>query len=81
MPPASVQIWGALAVTRRLPAARRTMKNRNKMKMLRLILAVLVLALIAVGGYILWQEYQYGVSEDYYESLRDIGLVKGWWRL
>lgn len=57
------------------------MKNRNKIKMLRLILAVLVLALIAVGGYILWQEYQYGVSEDYYESLRDIGLVKGWWRL
>ena len=57
------------------------MKNRNKMKMLRLILAVLVLALIAVGGYILWQEYQYGVSEDYYESLRDIGQVKGWWRL
>ena len=57
------------------------MKKNNHAKLLKLILLVLILALIAVVGYILWQEYQYGVSEDYYESLRDIGLVKGWWRL
>nr|MBR4279678.1 hypothetical protein [Clostridia bacterium] len=53
----------------------------DKIKLLRLILAVLVLALIAVGGYILWQEYQYGVSEDYYDSLRNTGLLKGGWLL
>lgn len=53
----------------------------NKTKLLRLILLLLVLALIAVGGCILWQEYQYGVSEDYYDSLRNTGLMKGGWRL
>lgn len=53
----------------------------DKIKLLRLILVVLVLALLAVGGYILWQEYQYGVSEDYYDSLRNTGLLKGGWML
>ena len=53
----------------------------NKMTLLRLVLVVLVLALMAVGGYILWQEYQYGVSKEYYDSLRNTGLLKGGWRL
>ena len=53
----------------------------DKMTLLRLLLVLLVLALIAVGGYILWQEHQYGVSEEYYDSLRNTGLLKGRWRL
>ncbi len=56
------------------------MKHDNT-TLLRLLLVLLVLALIAVGGYILWQEHQYGVSEDYYDSLRNTGLLKGGWRL
>ena len=55
--------------------------KRKKIPLLRLLLVLLVLALIAVGGYILWQEHQYGVSEEYYDSLRNIGLLKGGWRL
>ena len=52
----------------------------SKTTLLRLLLVLLVLALIAVGGYILWQEHQYGVSEEYYDSLRNTGLVKGAWK-
>ena len=49
--------------------------NRNQI--LKLVLALLVIALVAVVGYILLREYQYGVSEDYYESLRNTGLLGG----
>ena len=45
--------------------------------MLKVVLAMLIIALIAVVGYIILREYQYGVSESYYESLRNIGLLKG----
>ena len=53
------------------------MKNLDKNRMLKLLLAVLLLALLAVVGYILLREYQYGVSEDYYDSLRNTGWLKG----
>ena len=53
----------------------------NKTKRLRLVLILLVVALAAVVGYVLWQEYQYGVSEKYYDSLRNTGLLKGGWLL
>ena len=54
------------------------MKNLDKNRMLKLLLAVLLLALLAVVGYILLREYQYGVSEDYYDSLRNTGaLISG----
>lgn len=52
--------------------------KRKKIPLLRALLVLLVLALIAVGGYILWQEHQYGVSEEYYDSLRNTGLKGGW---
>lgn len=55
------------------------MKKLEKNRMLKLMLAVLVLALVAVLGYILLREYQYGVSDEYYDSLRNIGLLKGVW--
>ena len=55
--------------------------KHDKMTLLRVLLTLLVLALVAVGGYILWQEHQYGVSEEYYDSLRHTGLLKGGWRL
>ncbi len=53
------------------------MKKLDKNRMLKLMLAVLVIALLAVIGYILLREYQYGVSEEYYDSLRNTGLLKG----
>lgn len=52
------------------------MKNK-KNRLLTVVLILLILALIAVAGYILLREYQYGVSEDYYDSLRKIGCMKG----
>lgn len=53
------------------------MKKRNQSLVLKVVLAMLIIALIAVVGYIILREYQYGVSESYYESLRNIGLLKG----
>lgn len=48
------------------------MKNKQP-TWLKLLLVLLILALVAVVGYILLREYQYGVSEDYYNSLRNLG--------
>lgn len=56
------------------------MKKLDKTQVLRLILVALIIALAAVVGYILLREYQYSVSEDYYNSLRNTGLVKGAWK-
>ncbi len=53
------------------------MKKLDKNRMLKLLLMVLVVALAVVIGYILLREYQYGVSEEYYDSLRNTGLLKG----
>ena len=57
------------------------MKKLDKTKLLRLILLVLVIALVAVVGHIFWEEYQYGVSDVYYDSLRNTGLLKRVWKL
>ena len=57
------------------------MKKLDKAKLLRLILMVLIIALVAVVGHIFWEEYQYGVSDVYYDSLRNTGLLKGVWKL
>ena len=56
------------------------MKKLDKTQVLRLILVALIIALAAVVGYILLREYQYSVSEDYYNSLRNTGLLKGAWK-
>ena len=61
----------------RPPYARRNMNKQRKLRLLKALLILLILALIAVAGYILWREYQYGVSEDYYDSLRPIGRGAG----
>lgn len=53
------------------------MKKLDKNRMLKLLLMVLVVALVVVIGYILLREYQYGVSDAYYDSLRNTGLLKG----
>lgn len=53
------------------------MKKLDKNRMLKLLLMVLVVALVVVIGYILLREYQYGASEEYYDSLRNTGLLKG----
>ena len=86
MPPASLGFAGGFLNCLLRPfgvlfAARSYMKKNNQSKLLKLILLILILALIAVGGYIFWQEYQYSVSEDYYDSLRNTGLMGGRWML
>ena len=53
------------------------MKKTKQNRGLMALLIVLILALLAVTGYILLREYQYGVSKEYYDSLRNIGLAKG----
>ena len=53
------------------------MKKLDKNRVLKLLLVALVLALAAVVGYILLREYQYGVSDEYYDSLRNTGWLKG----
>ena len=53
------------------------MKKTKQNRGLMALLIVLILALLAVTGYILLREYQYGVSEEYYDSLRNIGLAEG----
>ena len=56
------------------------MKKLDKNRLLKLLLLALLIALIAVVGYIALREYQYSVSDEYYDSLRKTGLLKGVWK-
>ena len=56
------------------------MKKTSKNRLRKLLLLALLIALIAVVGYIALREYQYGVSDEYYDSLRKTGLLKGVWK-
>lgn len=56
------------------------MKKLDKNRLLKLLLLALLIALITVVGYIALREYQYGVSDEYYDSLRKTGLLKGVWK-
>ena len=55
------------------------MKKLDKMRLLKLLLVLLVLAFVVVVGNIIIKEYQYGVSEDYYDSLRKTGQMLRRW--
>lgn len=55
------------------------MKKIDKKRLMMLLLIVLIVALAAVVGYVVLREYQYGVSDKYYDSLRKTGLLKGAW--
>lgn len=54
------------------------MKKLDRYRSLKLLLGLLILALVLVAGFILWREYQYGVSDAYYDSLRNTGLGRSW---
>ena len=54
------------------------MKKLDKMRLLKLLLVLLVVALAVVVGNILIKEYQYGVSDDFYDSLRKTGQMRRW---
>ena len=56
------------------------MKKTSKNRLLKPLLLALLIALVAVVGYIALREYQYGVSDEYYDSLRKTGLLKGVWK-
>lgn len=47
------------------------MKNGRGLK---LLLALLIVALAAVLAVIVWRQHEYGVSEQYYDTLR--GLMR-----
>lgn len=49
------------------------MKNGRGMK---LLIALLAVALIAVLAVIAWKQHEYGVSEQFYDNLR--GLAGRW---
>ena len=55
------------------------MKKLDKMRLLKLLLVLLVVALVVGVGNILLKEDQYGVSEDYYDSLRKTGQMLRRW--
>ena len=55
------------------------MKKLDKMRLLKLLLALLILALLVVVGNIIIKEYQYGVSDEFYDSLRKTGYVLRRW--
>ena len=50
------------------------MKNGRGMK---LLIALLVVALAAVVAVIVWKQHEYGVSEQFYDNLR--GFAGGRW--
>lgn len=55
------------------------MKKLDKMRLLKLLLALLILALLIVVGNIVIKEYQYGVSDEFYDSLRKTGQMLRRW--
>ena len=55
------------------------MKKLDKMRLLKLLLALLILALVVVVGNIIIKEYQYGVSDEFYDSLRKTGQMLRRW--
>lgn len=52
------------------------MKSKKTDAKLKLLLIFLIAALVVVVGYIVLREYQYGVSDSYYDSLRNTGCLK-----
>lgn len=46
------------------------MKKRRSQRMLLAVIVLLCVALAAIAGVVLFKQYEYGVSELYYESLR-----------
>lgn len=46
------------------------MKKRKKGGGIKVLLIVLVIALLAVAAVIVWRQYEYGVSEKFYDGLR-----------
>ena len=54
------------------------MKKLDKMRLLKLLLVLLIVALVVVVGNIIIKEYQYGVSDDFYDSLRKTGQIRRW---
>lgn len=47
------------------------MKKKKKQRGIRTAIAVLVIALIAVAALIIWKQWEYGESADFYNGLRE----------
>ncbi len=43
---------------------------QKKQRGLKIVIVVLVVALVAVAGLILWKQWEYGSSADFYSGLR-----------
>ena len=46
------------------------MKKRRKHRGIRAAIIALVIALIAVAALIIWKQWEYGASEEFYNGLR-----------
>ena len=46
------------------------MKKKKKQRGIRTVIAALVIALIAVAALIIWKQWEYSASEDFYNGLR-----------
>ena len=55
------------------------MKKLDKLRLLKILLVLLIVALLVVVGNIVIKEYQYGVSDDFYDSLRKTGQMLRRW--
>lgn len=53
------------------------MKKKKKQRGIRTAIAVLVIVLIAVAALIIWKQWEYGASEDFYNGLRGALQFRG----
>ena len=52
------------------------MRKKKQGKGLKIVIAALVIALIAVEAVIVWKQIEYRSSQEFYEGLR--GALTGW---
>ena len=53
------------------------MRKKRKQRGLRTVIVVLVIALIAVAALIIWKQWEYDASADFYEGLRGTAKCGG----
>ena len=57
--------------------AKKKRRQKGRKSALGWVIALLIAALAIVAAVIVWKQAQYGASADYYDGLRNIGLLVG----
>ena len=57
--------------------AKKKRRQRRRKQHTGWLIALLAVALLAVLSVILWKQWQYGASADYYDSLREVSRLTG----